>query len=83
MMKLVVVKNRNLPIWICCGCIDLTISLENNELPNKNDIIMMAWKPRLMINDTRAIVFSERYSGAVFFFITINLSDTKIYFYVR
>ena len=48
----------------------MIISLENNELPKKNDIIIMTWKPRLMIIATRAIVLIERYSGAVFLFIT-------------
>ena len=76
-MKLAVVKNRNLPIWKCCGFIALTNSLENNVLPKKNDNIIIAWKPRLMMSATRAIRFSERYSGAVFLFI-INQNRTQI-----
>ena len=70
MIKLAEMKKRNLPKWKCSGCMALTDSLENSVLPKKNDSIMMAWKPRLMMRATRAIFFSERYSGEVFLFIT-------------
>ena len=69
-MKLIEIKKMNLPKWKCCGCIALTDSLENSVLPKKNDNIMMAWKPMLIINAISAILFNERYSGAVILFIT-------------
>ena len=46
------------------------MSLENKVLPKKNDSIIITWKPRLIINETSAIFFSERYSGALCLFIT-------------
>ena len=55
-----------------------TNSLENNESPKKNDNIIITWKPMLMIIATRAIRFSDRYSGAVTLFtIEVYLFSIK------
>ena len=45
-------------------------SFENSESPKKNDSVINRWKPMLITNAISAILFSERYSGAVFLFIT-------------